>query len=159
MKWPINKNDLPVITISAKNIKELNPGIGNIVGVQKEYENKFFEIKSSQISGTFQVKIFDLSADTIEKITTTIVENLIVKKFDHEKAGFRFLSMYSLGEIALLELAPEPLKNVMIRLIEYQWMFESVNKEIVDSEGIIKEINVRIDNTFDEEIKIKRKTD
>lgn len=156
MKSPIAKNDLPTVVISVKNIKELSPGIGNFIGIQKEDTDRVSEIKGSKISGVFQVNIWDLSPDRIDEITTAIIEIITTKKIDLEKDGFLYLSLDSFGEIAPSKLPTGPLKDAMTRLIEYQLIFELINRETFGPEGIIKEIHANIDDTIDEKMIIKK---
>jgi histidinol phosphatase-like PHP family hydrolase len=51
---PVKSSDLPAIVISVKNIKELSPGIGNFIGIQREDTEIFQELKGSRIRGVFK---------------------------------------------------------------------------------------------------------
>lgn len=155
-KWPASKTDLPTIVVSVKNIKELSPGIGNFIGFQREDAEHVSEIKGSKISGLFQINIWDMSADKIDEITTSAIEIISSKKLELEKEGFLYLSLDSFGEIAPSKIATGTLKNAMTRLLEYQVVYELINKEIYGPGGVIKEIHATIDEVFDEKMTITK---
>jgi hypothetical protein len=149
---PLSEGDLPTTVISAKDLKEIDPGIGNFIGFQKNEAKRFSEIKSSKIRGTFQIKIWGQSIASTDEITTAVIETIETKKMDLKKGGFMYLSLNSFGEIIPAKLPIDPPKVAMVRLIEYQGIFELINIETFGPEGIIREVHVHIDSEFDENI-------
>lgn len=154
VKRPVTEDDLPAVVILAKNIKESGSGIGNFVGIQKEDADRVSEIKGSKLSGIFQVSVWDISADRIEKIIVVIIETITANKTDLREAGFLYLSL--VNEIYPSKLSADSLKEVIIRSIEYQVIFEFISRETLGPEGIIREIKVNLKDTFDENIILKQ---
>lgn len=150
VKRPISEEDLPIVVISVKNIIESSSGIGNFIGIQKEDTGRVSEIRGSKISGVFQIRIWDLSVDKVDEITTAIIETITADKTGLRKDGF--LDLFLVGEIYSSKLSADPPKEAMVRLIEYKGMFEFVNRETFDPEEVIKEIHVHIDDVFDESV-------
>lgn len=155
-KWPVSKTDLPTIVVSVKNIKELSPGIGNFIGFQREDAEHVSEIKGSKIRGLFQINIWDMSTDKIDEITTVAIEIISSKKLELEKEGFLHISLDSFGEIIPSKITTDTLKDTMTRLLEYQVVYELINKEIHGPERIIKEVHATIDEVFDEKMIITK---
>lgn len=155
VKRPASEDDLPAVVISVKNIKESSSGIGNFIGIQKGDVDRISEIKGSKFSGIFQVKIWDLSDARIDEITTAVIKIINTKKIALEKGGFTYLSLYSLGEICSTKISTDPSKEAMVRLIEYQGIFELINRKNFGPEGVIKEVHVHIDDIFDENMTVK----
>jgi hypothetical protein len=152
-KKPVSENSLPTIVISAKDIKESSSGIGNFIGIQKDDRDRVFEIKGSRVSGIFQINIWDLSASKVDEILTAINEIITANKNDLKRDGFLYLSL--IGETYPSKLSTDPLKEAVIRTIDYQGIFEFVDREIC-REGTIKEIKVNLDGFFSEKVIIKR---
>lgn len=150
VKHPMSQDALPTIVISVKNIKESSSGIGNFIGIQKGDVDRISEIKGSKISGIFQIKIWDLSADKIDEITTSIIEIITANKIGLRRDGFLNLSL--VDEICPSKLSADPPKEAMVRLIEYKGMFEFINRNISCPEEVIKEVHVRIDDVFNENV-------
>ena len=92
--------------------------------------------------------------ERIDEITTAIIEIITANKTDLRKDGFLYLSL--VDEIYPSKLSTDPLKKAIVRLIEYQGVFEFISRETFGPEGIIKEIKVDIDDTFDENIILKQ---
>lgn len=159
VKRPIYESSLPTVVISAKDLREFGPGIGNLIGAQKADEDRVSEIKSSKISGIFQMNIWDQSDAKIDEITTAILEIINTKKIDLEKDGFMYLSLKSFGEIYPAKLSTNPQKEALVRLIEYQGTFELISRETFGPERAIKEIHVHIDDILNENMILKKKDD
>ena len=153
IKQPVSENDLPTVIISAKNIKESSSGIGNFIGIQKEDTDRVSEIKGSRVSGIFQVNIWDLSVDRIDEITTAIIEIINVNRTDLKRDGFLYISHGN--EMYPSKLSTDSLKEAMTRSIEYQGIFEFINRETCP-ERTIKKIEVKIDNFHHEKMIIKQ---
>lgn len=156
---PVSEGDLPAVVVSVLNIKELSSGIGNIIGIQKEGKDRISELKGSRVSGIFQLDIWDLSADRIDEITTAIVEIINANRTYLKREGFLYLSHGS--EMSLTKLSTDPMlstdsqKGLMTRSIEYQGIFEFINRKPCP-EGVIKKIEVKIDNLHHENMIIKQ---
>lgn len=153
-KQPVSVDDLPAVTVSAKNIKESGSGIGNFIGIEKEDADRVNEIKGSKLSGIFQISIWDLSVDKIDEITTAVIETVTANKTDLRKEGFLYLSL--VDETSPSELSADPLKKVTVRSIEYEAIFEFISRETFGPEEIISEIRVNIKDTFDEKMILKK---
>ena len=155
VKLPMSKNDLPTVVISAKNIKELSPGIGNLIGIVRVDAEHISEIKGSKVSGLFQLNIFAISAEKVEEITTAIIGIISEKKVELEKGCFLYFSLESIGDIAPSKITSGLRRDVWSRLLEYHGMYELIDKETYGPEGFIKEIHAHIDDVFDEKMIIK----
>jgi hypothetical protein len=153
VKRPLSEDDLPTVVVSVKEIKELFSGIGNLIGIQKEDAGRISEIRGSKISGIFQVNIWGLSAEKIDEITAAIIDIIAENKADLRKSGFLYLSM--VNDIYPSKLSTDSMKEVMVRLIEYQVILEFIHKETFGPDEIIREIKVDIKDTFDEKMTIK----
>ncbi|MPN03660.1 hypothetical protein SDC9_150892 [bioreactor metagenome] len=82
-----------------------------------------------------------------------ITETITANKNDLRRDGFLYLSL--IGESYPSKLSTDSLKEVMTGIIEYQVIFEFINRKICP-EGTIKEIKVNIYDFFNENIIIKR---
>jgi hypothetical protein len=73
-----------------------------------------------------------------------------------EKDGFQNISLDSLGEIIPSNISTGPMKDSLVRSIDYRGIFELIDIETFGPGGIIKEIHAKIDDILDESMIIKK---
>lgn len=158
IKWPASNDDLPRVVISVSNIKELNTGIGKIIGILREDDEHISTIKSLRVSGLFQLNTLDFSPKVIDAITTAFIEIISQKSDELVKEGFIDFSLESISEIALLKNGSTFFgrRDVWNRLLVYKGIYELIDKETFGSGSMIKEIHASIGDVNDEKIILKK---
>ncbi len=152
---PRTTNDLPHITVTSSGINEAQIGIGGILLLQKTGEEQFRETTGYKVTTTFRLDIWADSASEVEGITQAVTQFLFDKRGDMRGQGFVRLSLDSIGEIvqtSVRRLVGNA--NAYRRSLEYRARYEQIISEAPEPGGIIKKINVEIDEQFKESMEI-----
>jgi hypothetical protein len=152
---PSRANDLPHVTVTGREIKESPVGIGGILLEQKSGEEEIRKVWGQKVAMTYRLDIWADSIEQVERISQGVTQFLFEKSEEMRGGGFIRLSLDSIGEIATTSLRRLIGSTTAYRRrLEYKGIYEQITSQTIGGGGIIKTIDVEIDEQLRESMEI-----
>ncbi len=137
LKRPYTKDDLPVIVLSAKDMRELPLGIGRVLENERISDKQWKESVGAKVAGDLSLEIWAANGAEVRTIAETVFQ--LINNFQKH--------LYNIGFVKICAAKISPIETIEISdgtpaviVIIFSIVFEEINTTTVGPGGIIKQV-------------------
>jgi hypothetical protein len=158
---PTKDSDLPALVVAIREVKVTSVGLGGLVGlgklkkVEEEDTQQWKETRGSRSSGLLTIEVWGSTAEKILELTNAVFKQLETSEAKLGEAGFLKFANQEVRPIEEAKLGAGDSKALRMA-IGFSIVYEEIKSDTIGPEGIIKRINVDINDQFDESMSIHK---
>jgi hypothetical protein len=139
---PAKKQDLPAMVVSSGAIKESPIGVGGMISIQRNSEDRWIEKRGTRISGSLCIDIWATDEAGVMDVAKAMFQFLEASKNQIRDMGFLRFAEQSIGPVETTTLSSQNGQNAAKLAAVYSIAYEDIKTIELDEGGVIREVHI-----------------